>query len=168
MKTRKISPALVSTVVLAFSIVPLGSQLSIQGSNASAPALEGSWSVVRDTDPPGGSLTTYTRGGGLVMTPPGLPPPTLFTFSSGHGTCERVSGHEFAISWQSQFFNNGVFRGILRVREVITLNEAGDAYEGRQSFVIINLAGNPIPNSAGCVTLHATRINVEPSDPSCQ
>jgi hypothetical protein len=102
------------------------------------------------------------------MTAPGFPPPTLFTFSTGHGAWERVGGHEFAISWQAQFFNNGVFRGMLKVREVITLNQAGDAYEGRQSFVIINLAGNPIPGSDGCVTLHALRMSVEPADPSCQ
>jgi hypothetical protein len=168
MKIRRISLAFVFTVALAITIAALGSQSSVQGSKTSAPALEGTWDVVRDTDPPGGSLTTYTRGGGLVMTAPGLPPPTPFTFSPGHGAWERAGGHEFAISWQAQFFNNGVFRGMLKVREVITLNEAGDAYEGRQSFVIINLAGNPIPGSDGCVTLHATRINVEPSDPSCQ
>ncbi len=175
MTYRKVSLALVFVMALAAIIATLGTQSSIQGGGSSAPALEGSWNVRISftTGPNAGStgigLMTYARGGGLVNSAPtAIPPvPLTITFSTGHGAWERTGGKEFAQTWVSNVYNNGLQVGFLEVRDAITLNRDGDAFDGRRSFRVFDLAGNPVPGPASCATLHGTRINVEPPDATC-
>ena len=175
MKQKKINVALVSTVVLAVVIAAVVNPSLGQGT-AAAPSLEGAWKVditflsgpgpVGETVP-GGNYITYNRGGGFVTTAPGFAPPTPFTFSIGHGNWERALDHEFAASWVTQIHVNGIYSATLKVNDRISLNQAGNEFHGRRSIQAFDLAGNPVPGSDGCSTIHGTRVVIEPVAESC-
>jgi hypothetical protein len=150
--------------LLAFNLV---TPFAVKAGGSSAPSLEGSWNVVVGAGSPTEfkTLVTYAAGGGLMATVPALPPG--FHGSTVHGTWIRSGGKQFTYTFLSLIYDSaGQFAGTLKVRETITLNAAGDQYDGVSSIDVLDPAGNPIPPFSSCGgTSHGKRIEVEA--PTC-
>ena len=178
MTTKRISFALVAAALMFILIAGLNSHSSVRAGGESAPQLEGSW-VDEVTFVSGlnagttiKSLSTYSRGGGLVTLPVGGVPPPLRS-SDGHGTWihlgergrerEEGGGRAFTATIVS-FVNNpaGQIVATVKTRQDLTVSAGGDEYNGNSSFDVFDPAGNLIPGFSGCATVHGRRINVEP------
>jgi hypothetical protein len=150
--------------LLAFTPAP---PFAVKAGSSNAPSLEGSWNVVVGPGSPTEfkTLVTYTAGGGLIATAPALPPG--FHGSTVHGTWVRSAAKQFTYTFLSLIYDStGQFAGTLKVRETITLNAAGDQYDGGSSVEVFDPAGNLIPPFSTCGgTSHGKRIEVEA--PTC-
>jgi hypothetical protein len=149
-------------LLMSLSVIAARGQLHDRDEGESAQSLAGSWNVVVD---PGGptsfrTLITYAEGGGMVATPPVLPPP--FRASTVHGTWVKVGGRKFIITFLFLIYDpTGQFIGTGKVRQTLTLNRAGDDYDGIASTEIFDPAGNPLPQFSACGTFQGKRIKAE-------
>ena len=165
-KKRLVAGSIVGLFVSLLAVT-LVTPFAVKAGGSNAPSLEGSWDVVVGPGSPTEfkTLVTYTAGGGLVATAPALPP--VFHGSTVHGTWVRSGSKQFTYTFLSLIYDStGQFAGTLKVREAITLNAAGDQYDGVSSIDVFDPAGNPIPPFSSCGgTSHGKRIEVEA--PTC-
>jgi len=168
MTKKRISLVLAAGALMFTLIAGLNNRSSVRAGGDSAPQLEGSW--VDDIAVVSGAnagqtiknLSTYSRGGGLVTLPAGAIPPPLKS-SSGHGTWIHNGGRTFTDTILFFIYDPlGQIVGTVKVHQSLTLNEAGDEYNGNSSFDAFDPFGNLIPGFSGCSTVHGRRINVEP------
>jgi len=106
------------------------------------------------------ALFTYDAGGGLVETDQ-----TDFTIPTGltspaHGTWISTGEEHFASTFVEFIFDaKGKPAGTVKIREVDTLSEGGDAYSGSGKFDVFDVNGKLI--LSGTDTEQARRIQVE-------
>jgi len=147
------SLAVIATVLIVCLGAFVGSESSQAQSGAAAPQVEGSWQVtVSPTDlPPFPTLLTYATGGGLSG---------VDGVSNIHGTWARKGGNTFVFTFVELLFDStGVFTGSVRIREKLTLEPGGAAYNGVYTGEILDPDGNVVVPIGG--TTHAARINAE-------
>jgi hypothetical protein len=164
MTKRRIALASITGLLLSILVLAMSGQFNAKaGASTSAPDLEGSWSVAVNPGSPFEfkTLVTYGRGGSLVATPPATPPP--FHASTVHGTWERTGGSKFTYTFLTLIYDpSGQFVGTSKVRETITLNKAGNEYDGVASVEVFDPFGNLLPQFSSCGASHGKRINAEP------
>ena len=126
---------------------------------------EGSWlytvTVTSSSGPPTTvlGLETYAAGGGYVET-------DQFSFmhsslaTPGHGSWKSTGERTFLLTYLNLSYDTqGTPQGTTKIRQVATLNQAGDAYSGSGNFDVYDVNGNVI--LSGTFTIKATRIRVE-------
>jgi hypothetical protein len=156
MNGKRISAALVITVLVAALLGVVGTQNDVRGSGQSAPQLEGSWEVT--VMPNGGApivdLATFSQGGGLLNSDPD---PAL---STGHGTWVRTGGHSFATTFV-HFLSDpqGNPLGTLKVRAELSVDPQTDTFSGPFRTDVF-IGGDLVQSFCGVV--QAKRIGVEP------
>ena len=152
---KRISAALIITVMIATFIAATGTQFNAQGGGPSAPQLEGTWEVT--VMPTGGApvvdLATFTSGGGLINSDPD---PNL---SAGHGTWVKTGGQEFAVTFVHFLSDQGTAIGTLKVRAEMQLDKHTDTFSGPFRTDVI-IGGNVVQSFCG--TVFAKRVKVEP------
>ena len=80
--------------------------------------------------------------------------------SNIHGTWARKGGNTFVFTFVELLFDStGVFTGSVRIREKLTLEPGGAAYNGVYTGEILDPDGNVVVPIGG--TTHAARINAE-------
>lgn len=112
---------------------------------------DGSWivSVLPISGPPGTelpplfyALMTMTNEGSLVQSdimPPGLPQ----TATPAHGEWTPISYNQFALTYFKLLSNGkGSFQGVLKIREIITLDITGTKYSGQGQIEVLNADGD--------------------------
>ena len=160
MTTKRIGLALVAATLMFILIAGLNSRSGVRAGGDSAPSLEGSWNVVVGPGNPTEfrALVTYAAGGGLMAAAP-IVPPSLHA-STAHGTWERTGGQQFTYTFLSLLYSpTGHFVGTLKVRELITLDNTGDQYDGTSSIEVLDPLGNVVPAFSTCGGIsHGTRI----------
>ena len=125
---------------------------------------EGSWLVTYTITsgppiPTYQALITYAAGGGLVETEQ-LAANPQHPGSPAHGAWASNGARTFASTYVGFAFDGkGNLIGRGKVRETVTLDEAGDAYQGSGTLALFDLNGNQL--FSGTFTSHATRIRVE-------
>jgi hypothetical protein len=104
-------------------------------------------------------LETYAAGGGYTETDQlSFMPSTLAT--PGHGSWKRTGERTFLLTYLTLNHDaQGTFQGTSKIRQVATLNEAGNAYKGSGNFDVYDVHENVI--LSGTFTIQATRIRVE-------
>ena len=126
---------------------------------------EGSWlytvTVTSSSGPPTTvlGLETYAAGGGYVET-------DQFSFmhsslaTPGHGSWKSTGDRTFLLTYLTLGYDTqGTPQGTSKIRQVATLNQAGDSYSGSGNFDVYDVNGNVI--LSGTFTIKATRIRVE-------
>ena len=126
---------------------------------------EGSWLYTVTATSPSGppstalGLETYAAGGGYVET-------DQFSFmhaslaTPGHGSWKSTGERTFLLTYLTlNYDTQGTPQGTTKIRQVATLNQAGDAYSGSGNFDVYDVHGNVI--LSGTFTITATRIRVE-------
>jgi hypothetical protein len=169
MTKKRIASVSMIGLLMGLWLTAMSGQPYAKDGPQSAPSLEGSWNVIVNQGTPAEfrTLITYDEGGGLVASPPLVPPP--FHASTVHGTWEKVGGRRFAITFLTLLYDSsGQFVGTVKVRGTLGLNRAGDESDAiSTSLDVFDPAGNLLPQFSTCGgTSHGTRIKVEPPD-SC-
>jgi len=92
--------------------------------------------------------------------PAGSPVPSG---TSAYGAWTHLGGRQFAVTFLIIGYDvgTGEFRGTLKVRISLTLNEAGDQLSGTDKAEIFDPDGNLV-DTFTTGTMHGTRIKVEP------
>jgi len=160
MLTKRIAVVFITVLAVALLTLVVGSPSSQGQGGERAPGLEGSWLVTvnHPTRPTFQALTTYAAGGALVVTDGSLPPSQL---TSGHGSWVHTRDHTYAFTFVEFLFDpTGVRVGSVRIRETLTLERGGDAYNGNFTNEVLDLDGNVLVSGSGGTT-HATRITAE-------
>ncbi|CAN5415525.1 hypothetical protein BH20ACI1_BH20ACI1_06510 [soil metagenome] len=131
--------------------------------------LEGSWLVMVTPNggpPPFRGLITFDSGGGLIASaqgdillnpPPGVPP----VATAGHGAWKRTGNRRYAFSFRQLLYDSvGNYQGEVKSRHRITVNAAGNQWNGQLLFEIFDADGHLVFSDSA--TEQATRIEVEP------
>ena len=146
------------------ALAALGSPTAAFAKNTNAgQGPEGSWlyTVTSSSGPPSTvlGLETYAAGGGYTETDQlSFMPSTLAT--PGHGSWKLTGGRTFLLTYITlNHDSNGKFQGTSKIRQVATLNAAGNAYSGSGNFDVYDVNGNVI--LSGTFTIQAARIRVE-------
>ncbi len=82
--------------------------------------------------------------------------------TSGHGVWKHLGGRQFGYTSRSVLYdiNTGAYKGYLKARLMLTLNEAGDQLTGEDKVEIFDPAGQVVFTATGTTTF--TRIKFEP------
>jgi TAT (twin-arginine translocation) pathway signal sequence len=104
-------------------------------------------------------LETYAAGGGYTETDQlSFMPSSLAT--PGHGSWKHTGERTFLLTYLTlNYDTKGTPQGTSKIRQVATLNEAGNAYKGSGNFDVYDVHENVI--LSGTFTIQATRIRVE-------
>ena len=133
------------------------------------PTIVGSWLLtvnVPDNAPPFDSfkgLWCLTGDGILVSSAQGDITPTPFPSStSQYGAWSQTDGRQFAATFVSILYDvqTGENMGSFKLRQKMTLNNAGDEWDGPFKLNVLDPDGNVVATLNG--TIHAKRITVEP------
>lgn len=128
--------------------------------------LVGSWDVTvtpRDCDtgapepfpPPLSAVQTYHQGGTMLASVLGAPGLTTL---EGHGIWEHTKSREYSVAFRILKFNpDGSPAGKDVIRDVITLDAAGDSYTSTGTVDILAPDGSMV--FRGCATGAATRFH---------
>ena len=102
---------------------------------------------------------TYAAGGGYTETDQlSFMPSSLAT--PGHGAWKRTGDRTFLLTYLTlNHDTKGTFQGTSKIRQIATLNEAGNAYSGSGNFDVYDVHGKVI--LFGTFSVRATRILVE-------
>jgi len=143
----------------ALALVGLTVAVRAQQPSDDSPSLPGSWSVIvtpSDGTPRFQSLVTFHADGGLIETD------TASTFVPvGHGVWSKTGDREFSTTLVQLVSNSrGVLDTTVKVRETLTVNEAGDSYTGRFRSQVTDRTGKVRYTGTG--TQIGTRMRVEP------
>ena len=148
------------------ALAALGSSTAAFASNSGAgQGPEGSWlytvTATADSGLPSPiiGLETYAAGGGYTETDQlSFMPTSLAT--PGHGSWRSTGERAFLLTYLTLSYDtNGMFQGTSKIRQVATLNEAGNAYSGSGNFDVYDVHGDVI--LSGTFSIRATRIHVE-------
>jgi hypothetical protein len=139
--------------------------VAFANSTNAAQGPEGSWFFTVTASSSSGlpspivGLETYAAGGGYTETDQlSFMPSTLAT--PGHGSWKRTGERTFLLTYLTLNHDTaGTFQGTSKIRQVATLNDAGDAYSGSGNFDVYDVQGTIL--LSGTFTIHATRIRVE-------
>jgi hypothetical protein len=104
-------------------------------------------------------LETYAAGGGYTETDQlSFMPSSLAT--PGHGAWKRTGSRTFLLTYLTlNHDTKGTFQGTSKIRQIATLNDAGNAYSGSGNFDVYDVHGKVI--LSGTFSVRATRILVE-------
>jgi hypothetical protein len=145
--------------LMAFILIGFTLAVRAQQAPSPLPSLPGAWLVTStpsDGTPRFQALFTFTESGGLIETD------TASTFVPvGHGAWSETGDREFSTTFL-QFVSNskGALDNTVKVRETITVNEAGDSYTSRFQSLVMDRTGKTVYSGTGTGT--GTRIRVEP------
>lgn len=131
----------------------------------------GSWAAT--VTPAGGApfqaLLTFDQGGGVIGSAQGdvllNPPPGVAPGATAvHGSWKRTGNRKYLFTVRQIFYSaDGNYEGGNKVRNLVNLNQKGDAFSGQYQFDITDANGNVVFSGSGVI--QATRINVEPLNP---
>jgi hypothetical protein len=148
------------------ALAALGSPTAASAKNTdSGQGPEGSWLFTVTATSSSGlpspiiGIETYAAGGGYTETDQlSFMPSSLAT--PGHGSWKRTGERAFLLTYLTlNYDTKGTFQGTSKIRQIATLNEAGNTYSGSGNFDVYDVHGNVV--LSGTFTIQATRIQVE-------
>jgi hypothetical protein len=166
-------------IAMAISMGGIGITLNAQPVSRAAigQRLEGPWLVSFSVDiapgvtaPPQFSLSTFSPGGQTMAVGPGQAPPIPPVLALGKensasvGEWLRVGDRQFVLTIVSLLSTNGVVGGRQTTRVTLTVNEAGDAFDGKARAEFADLDGKVV--AGGTAAVKGTRIAVEVITPA--